>query len=84
MSKPLQTAPRGVVGPGDVQDFFGISPMTRTRCVRDGRLPPPDVWIGSRSMWRAQTLPEIAAWRAQRAQAEREAEQIISRPGVML
>jgi hypothetical protein len=85
MSKTFQAAMPGTVSRQDVKEFFDFSDLTTTRCVRDGRLPAPDVWIGSRAMWRAQTLPEIAAWRAQqRAHAEREAEQIISQPGVTL
>jgi hypothetical protein len=45
-----------VVWPAGVQEFYGISSVTRWRWEREGKLPPRDVHIGGRSGWRFETL----------------------------
>jgi hypothetical protein len=45
-----------VVWPAGVQEFYGISSVTRWRWEREGKLPKRDVFIGGRSGWRPETL----------------------------
>lgn len=51
-----------VIWPAGVERRYGISPITRWRWERAGKLPPRDVHIGGRSGWRPETL--VAAERA--------------------
>lgn len=45
-----------VIWPSGVCRRYGISPITRWRWERAGKLPPRDVHIGGRSGWRPETL----------------------------
>jgi hypothetical protein len=66
MKKSIQALrPQGVIWPRDIECFFDISPPTRWRWERSGKLPARDIRIGSRGGWLAQNLPDIASWLAE-------------------
>ena len=56
--KPKRAPTEGsrVVWPAGAEQRYGISPVTRWRWERTGRLPPRDVNIGGRTGWRPETL----------------------------
>lgn len=57
-----RTAPvRGeaVVWAAGVERRYGISPVSRWRWERAGKLPPRDVHVGGRSGWRPETLEQF-------------------------
>lgn len=65
--KRRRTAGTRVVYPRGIEERLGVSTPTRWRMERDGRLPPRDVYIGSKAVgWRPETLE--AAERGQSAQ----------------
>lgn len=45
-----------VVWPRGVEERYGISPPTRWRWERAGKLPARDVSIGGRTGWKPETL----------------------------
>jgi hypothetical protein len=45
-----------VIWPAGVEHRYDISPVTRWRWERDGKLPARDVCIGGRTGWRPDTL----------------------------
>lgn len=46
-----------VIWPGGVEEMFDVSPPTRWRMERDGRLPPRDYYVGGKAVgWRPETL----------------------------
>jgi hypothetical protein len=45
-----------VIWPAGLERRYGISPITRWRWERAGKVPPRDVHIGGRSGWRPETL----------------------------
>lgn len=47
---------KAVIWPRGVEQRYGISPPTRWRWERAGKLPPRDVFIGGYSGWRPETL----------------------------
>lgn len=52
-------APRAgtaVIWPAGVEHRYDISPVTRWRWERAGKLPPRDVDIGGKTGWRPETL----------------------------
>lgn len=64
--RPQNGLPDGdeIVWPNGVEKRYGISPPTRWRWERSGRLPPRDVHLGSdKSGWRKSTLDN---WERQR------------------
>lgn len=48
-----------VVWPSGVEHRYDISPVTRWRWERAGRLPKRDVTIGGRTGWRPETLDSL-------------------------
>jgi predicted DNA-binding transcriptional regulator AlpA len=58
--------PQGVIWPGDLERFYGISLSTRWRWEREGQLPARNVHIGGGG-WLADTMPEVARWLAEHA-----------------
>lgn len=58
-NKPTRRAPHAgtaVIWPAGVEQRYGVSPVTRWRWERAGKLPPRDIHIGGRSGWRPETL----------------------------
>jgi hypothetical protein len=59
-AKPLKIGPRrgsGIVYPKGCEEFFGVSPVTRWRWERLGKLPPRDAFVGGRAAgWKPETL----------------------------
>jgi hypothetical protein len=55
--------PPGVIWPGDLERFYGISLSTRWRWERQGQLPARNVFVGGGG-WLADTLPDVARWLA--------------------
>lgn len=45
-----------VIWPSGVETMYDISPMTRWRWEKKGKLPPRDVNIGGKTGWRPATL----------------------------
>lgn len=54
-----------VIWPAGVERRYGISPITRWRWERAGKLPARDVHIGGRSGWRPETLAAAESSAAQ-------------------
>jgi hypothetical protein len=56
--KPKRAPTEGshVVWAAGAERRYGITPVTRWRWERAGRLPPRDVSIGGRTGWRPETL----------------------------
>lgn len=55
----LNSAPKpgaSVFWPRQVEQRYGISPQTRWRWEKEGRLPPRDVNLGGKTGWRVDTL----------------------------
>ena len=59
--------PQGVVWPSDIECFYGISPPTRWRWERAGKLPARNVPQGGGG-WLAASLPDVALWLKQHSQ----------------
>jgi len=56
--RPGKRIARGthVIWPPGLEQRLGISPPTRWRWEKSGKLPPRDVHIGGRSGWRPETI----------------------------
>jgi len=54
--KRAATGGTAVIWPAGVEERYGITPWTRWRWERDGRLPPRDVNLNGKSGWRPETL----------------------------
>lgn len=58
--KPRKSSPPGegteVVWPRGVETRLGLTPWTRWRWERDGKLPQRDVCIGGRTGWKPATI----------------------------
>jgi len=50
---------RSVVWPAGLEAELGISPVTRWRWERDGKLPARDVKVGDRDGWKPQTIATL-------------------------
>jgi predicted DNA-binding transcriptional regulator AlpA len=61
MSKPSKgralTRGSGVIWPRGVEQLYGISPPTRWRWEKEGRLPKRDVDVGGKTGWKPSSLP---------------------------
>jgi hypothetical protein len=55
-TKRAPAAGTRVIWPAGVEHRYDISPVTRWRWERDGKLPARDVSIGGRTGWRPDTL----------------------------
>lgn len=45
-----------VIWPAGLEEMLGISPVTRWRRERQGKLPPRDISIAGRTGWKRQTI----------------------------
>ncbi len=66
-AKAKRTGPRQgtvVVWPSGVEERYGISPPTRWRWEKDGKIPPRDVAIGDKTGWRPKTLDDAESLKA--------------------
>lgn len=50
-----------VIWPSGVEERYGISPITRWRWEKSGRLPARDVNLGGKTGWRPETLAAAEA-----------------------
>jgi predicted DNA-binding transcriptional regulator AlpA len=48
-----------VIWPAGLEERLGLSPVTRWRWERAGKLPARDVHIGTRSGWRPETVEKL-------------------------
>ncbi len=64
--KRALTVGNAVVWPRGAEERYGISPPTRWRWEKSGRLPPRDVNLGGKTGWRPETLEaaEVAGMNA--------------------
>lgn len=53
---PAARGGTAVIWPAGVEERLGITPWTRWRWEKIGRLPPRDVNVGGKTGWRPETL----------------------------
>lgn len=51
-----------LIWPAGVEEMLGVSPATRWRMEREGRLPPRDAYLGGAAVgWRPSTIEAMLA-----------------------